>query len=436
MSPCPVKPRGCCPSSRKAPAARTVPSTVCAGSSHHAQHTPAFLNCFLRGSDQKSTYKTELKRDCVGHRLPPSSAPRSCLWPWGVSGSPSAAGASGTRLDSLPYPAPLGHGTSDALPAPLLPWLHSSLVCQGTLFGDPKSCSPKRLHALSSNPMGLSCPPGWDLSPGRTGITLHSSAPCRSCRREVGGRDPGPLGCPGMVWGQRGPCSPAVPTAGRKSPCCPPAGTYVCSEAPAPKLLLLICNPLRAGGKGIRGISGLIVTTTIISSGCPGQAARTHAPTGLHTDTDTRTPTPTHTHLCAHKNIPGIQHRTIRVGEDPPRSSKHEYNRSRLRLAGAHSRVQTQTRTPPRVQGLTHGPAHQSTAWHRHTQPVYGHTHTHKCTQLCVCPALHLCARTVALHMWSLHTCAHRNAQNSHTQIQKHTQMHTHAQLHVLPILN
>lgn len=42
----------------------------------------------------------------------------------------------------------------------------------------------------------------------------------------------------------------------------------MCLEAPAPKLLLLICNPLRAGGKGIRGISGLTVTTTIISSGC------------------------------------------------------------------------------------------------------------------------------------------------------------------------
>lgn len=369
----------------------------------------------------------------MGHRLPPSSAPRSCLWPWGVSGSPSAAGASGTRLDSLPYPALLGHGTSDALPAPPLPWLHSSLVCQGTLFGDPKSCSPKCLHSLSSNPMGLSCPPGWDLSPGHTGITLHSSAPRRSCRRRVGGRDPGPAGCPGPVRGRHGPYSPAVPTAGRKSPCCPPAGTYVCSEAPAPKLLLLICNPLRAGGKGIRGISGLIVTTTIISSGCLGQAARTHAPTGLHTDTDTRTPTPTHTHthVCTHTQT-SLQYSTGPSGlEKTPKiiQARVQWQQTQARR-GMHSPVQTQTRTPPRVQGLTHGPAHPSAAWHRHTQPEYGHTHTHKCTQLRVCTALCLCAHTVALHMWSLHTCAHRNAQISHTQIHRHTQIHTYAHAH------
>lgn len=196
----------------------------------------------------------------------------------------------------------------------------------------------------------------------------------------------------------------------------------MCSEAPAPKLLLLICNPLRAGGKGIRGISGLIVTTTIISSGCPGQAARTHAPTGLHTDTDTRTPTPTHTHVCAQKH-PWNTAQNHQGWRRPPKiiQARVQWKQTRAR-AGTHSGVQTQTRTPPRVQGLTHGPAHPSTARHRHTQHKYGHTHTHKCTQLRVCTALHLCARTVALH-----TCAHRNAQISHTQIQKHTQMHTHA---------
>lgn len=83
----------------------------------------------------------------------------------------------------------------------------------------------------------------------------------------------------GALRAQCWACSSAAPKGGRKSLLCCPAGTYVCLEAPAPKLLLLICNPLRAGGKGIRGINGLTVTTTIISSGCLGQAM--HTRTGL-----------------------------------------------------------------------------------------------------------------------------------------------------------
>lgn len=86
----------------------------------------------------------------------------------------------------------------------------------------------------------------------------------------------------------------------------------MCLEAPAPKLLLLICNPLRAGGKGIRGISGLTVTTTIISSGCwDEQCAFSHGAVhhGTRTDTWTRAPTEcTHTHIPAHISSIRIQH--------------------------------------------------------------------------------------------------------------------------------
>lgn len=81
----------------------------------------------------------------------------------------------------------------------------------------------------------------------------------------------------GARWGL-----PGRPQERAKVPVLPSAGAYVYLEAPAPKLLLLICNPLRAGGKGIRGINGLTVTTTIISSGCLGQAV--HTRTGLFAD--------------------------------------------------------------------------------------------------------------------------------------------------------
>lgn len=64
---------------------------------------------------------------------------------------------------------------------------------------------------------------------------------------DVGATRSGFLGA--QCWAR----SPVAPTGRRKSLCCRPAGTYVCLEAPAPKLLLLICNPLRAGGKGIWG---------------------------------------------------------------------------------------------------------------------------------------------------------------------------------------
>lgn len=75
-------------------------------------------------------------------------------------------------------------------------------------------------------------------------------------------------------------------------------------EAPAPKLLLLICNPLRAGGKGIRGINGLTVTTTIISSGCLRQAA--HTGTGLSPDKHGPAPPGAHRELRTRGNATEI----------------------------------------------------------------------------------------------------------------------------------
>lgn len=195
------------------------------------------------------------------------------------------------------------------------------------------------------SPFFIFQPYGTELSPRLGSVPwphrYHSPQLCtkQELQEESGWKGSWPPGMPRASAGPTRALLPtAVPTARRKSPCCPPAGTYVCSEAPAPKLLLLICNPLRAGGKGIRGISGLIVTTTIISSGGLGQAARTHAPTGLHTDTDTRTPTPTHTHThtCAHTHKHPCNTAQDHQGwRRPPRSSKHEYNGSRLGLAGA-----------------------------------------------------------------------------------------------------
>lgn len=54
---------GCCPA---------LHSTVLLRGTAAAQRPQArrLLNCFLRGSDIKSTYKPELKRGCVGHCLP------------------------------------------------------------------------------------------------------------------------------------------------------------------------------------------------------------------------------------------------------------------------------------------------------------------------------------------------------------------------------
>lgn len=168
----------------------------------------------------------------------------------------------------------------------------------------------------------------------------------------------------GPSGAQRWAHSPAAPTGGRKSPCCRRAGTYVCLEAPAPKLLLLICNPLRAGGKGIRGINGLTVTTTIISSGCLGQAV--HTRTGLsalaqtHTSTQTRAHTPLHTHqrLCTrrHTSTHGTEHK--HTGTD----------------TGSRTCVHAETCTPLRAH--PHGYA----GWH--TPPLHARAHAHKpCTK-------------------------------------------------------
>ena len=54
---------GCCPA---------LHSAVLLRGTAAAQRPQArrLLNCFLRGSDIKSTYKPELKRGCVGHCLP------------------------------------------------------------------------------------------------------------------------------------------------------------------------------------------------------------------------------------------------------------------------------------------------------------------------------------------------------------------------------
>lgn len=52
--------------------AAALHSTVLLRGTAAAQRPQArrLLNCFLRGSDIKSTYKPELKRGCVGHCLP------------------------------------------------------------------------------------------------------------------------------------------------------------------------------------------------------------------------------------------------------------------------------------------------------------------------------------------------------------------------------
>lgn len=100
----------------------------------------------------------------------------------------------------------------------------------------------------------------------------------------------------------------------------------MCLEAPAPKLLLLICNPPRAGGKGIRGINGLTVTTTIISSGCLRQALRTR--TGLFPD----------------------KHGPRGPGTAPtaphPRKREEPWNRTRAQGAGTGTRIHTCAHTP------------------------------------------------------------------------------------------
>jgi len=186
----------------------------------------------------------------------------------------------------------------------------------------------------------------------------------------------------------------------------------VCWEAPAPKLLLLICNPLRAGGKGIRGINGLAVTTTIISSGCLGQAVRTR--TGLCTPHG-HTPT-AHTNTSAHAGT-----------QTPVEQSTSTQVWAQARTpacAHADRNLPTPTRAPTRKCRLAHGPlarAHVCTNTHRplaHASCVRTRVHAQPHTQPCVCTCLHPSVHTRApahapmrarTHT-PVHACTHMSA--------------------------
>lgn len=102
----------------------------------------------------------------------------------------------------------------------------------------------------------------------------------------------------------------------------------MCLEAPAPKLLLLICNPLRAGGKGIRGISGLTVTTTIISSGCwDKRCACSYGAVQRGRWTDRQN---VHTHnTCTH--------RSYQNAAQPPDADAQLHTQSTRRLTWTHA---------------------------------------------------------------------------------------------------
>lgn len=178
----------------------------------------------------------------------------------------------GTRQDSR-YPVSLQHGAAAPPVLHLSPAVLPPDIAKYFIRG-PQIPILKMCPCIFPDGTGLSRPPGWDLSPGQMNQWRGQS--CPSCwprsaeprRTRVGRRREGsraPRGAQqrcgadvgaarsGFLGAQCWARSPAARMGGRKSLCCRPAGTYVCLEAPAPKLLLLICNPLRAGGKGIRG---------------------------------------------------------------------------------------------------------------------------------------------------------------------------------------
>lgn len=121
---------------------------------------------------------------------------------------------------------------------------------------NPRSSSTECLPALLSNCAGLSCPPaGWTIRGDSPDPAVSPYSPTQ--------------GCSVAIWGQCGchqvgalkvlvldllPGCPQDPFFSLHSLfSLHPTGTYVWLEAPTPKLLLLICNPLQAGGKGIWG---------------------------------------------------------------------------------------------------------------------------------------------------------------------------------------
>lgn len=200
-------------------------------------------------------------------------------------------------------------------------------------------------------------------------------------------------------WGAwRWAHSPGAPTGGRKSLCCRPAGTYVCLEAPAPKLLLLICNPPRAGGKGIRGINGLTVTTTIISSGCLGQALNTHARgcpprrTDMHKHTDTCPHPNTSAHADTQAPTEWSTSTQVRTQAHPPVCTPaHTETRTPRR---AHPQGYTGWNTLPLARTIAHTQSAYKRAHARARAPGYTRSPAcaHPCTPVCPRVLPHECA--------------------------------------------
>lgn len=172
----------------------------------------------------------------------------------------------------------------------------------------------------------------------------------------------------GARWGL-----PGRPQERAKVPVLPSAGAYVYLEAPAPKLLLLICNPPRAGGKGIRGINGLTVTTTIISSGCLGQAV--HTRTGLFADKHGPPRPCDRTDSSAHAERRGAMEQSPCSGSGhrhtPPHTCVHAQTPARPHLRSRTAPHGQKPRTAPPAAPRVPAPAPPcSHACSAHTQPV------------------------------------------------------------------
>lgn len=360
----------------------------------------------------------------MGHRLPPP--PKSCSGPWGGSRCPSAANAHRGTWHYCSTVLVMLHQCSTCTPAVLQPGVSRYLIW-GPQILVPQMSPCILFQSYGSELSPRLGPVPWPDEPSEGTILTQPLAPAAPCcagpgGREQAGRQPGTQGCSAAVRGQCG-CvtrsgpwgawrwarSPAAPTGGRKSLCCRPAGTYVCLEAPAPKLLLLICNPPRAGGKGIRGINGLTVTTTIISSGCLGQALNTHARgcPPRRTDTHKHADTCPHPNTSAHADAQAPTERStstqVRTQAQPP----------------ACTPAHTETRTPRRAhpQGYTGWntlPLARTSAGARkeHTNertPVHAHP-LH--TRPRVCAPLHPCVPT-------------RAPAHPHERANAHTRAHT-----------